>query len=117
MKVSDKQKVISKGSNYSDKYESRRNQRLKAGSKRGNTNAAMNRLGQKHSKINLKNVQGMALTKAQKKKLLKKKQREEARLKEQGNTEMDDDWVDASSDEDDDGNADVPQEESIQDTK
>ena len=43
----------------------------------------------------------MAMTKAEKKRLLKKKAREAQRMK-QNNTEMDGDWVSASSDEEDD---------------
>ena len=46
VKQSFKQKVISKGTSYSDKFEARRKNRLSARStKRGNTNAALNRLG------------------------------------------------------------------------
>lgn len=100
VKLSTKSKVISKGTAYSDKYESRRKLRLAAGtSKRGITNAAMNRLGQKHANLNLGNVAGIAMTKAQKKKLAKKKAREQARLLKEGNTEMDEDWESASSEE------------------
>ena len=100
MKLSNKSKVISKGTSYSDKYEARRNQRL-SNSKRSNTNAAMNRLGQKHGSLNLASVSGMAMTKAQKKALLKRKAREERRQK-RANTHMagsDDDWESASDDE------------------
>lgn len=65
VKLSTKSKVISKGTAYSDKYESRRKVRLATGSsKRGNTNAAMNKLGQKHASLNLGNVAGLAMTKA-----------------------------------------------------
>ena len=102
VKLSVKQKVISKGTSYSDKFEMRRKNRLSLKStKRGNTNAAINKLGQKHASINLSKVTGMAMTKAEKKRLLKKKAREAQRMK-QNNTEMDGDWVSASSDEEDD---------------
>ena len=100
MKLSNKSKVISKGTSYSDKYEARRNQRL-SNSKRSNTNAAINKLGRKHGSLNLAKVSGMAMTKAQKKALLKKKAREERREK-RANTHMagsDDDWESASDEE------------------
>ncbi len=46
MKVSAKAKVISKGTSYNDKYEIRRKMRMsQSSSKRGNTNAAVNKLG------------------------------------------------------------------------
>lgn len=119
MKVSEKSKVITKGTSYSDKYEMRRKMRMSTGSKRTNSNAAMNRLGQKHTSLNYKKVQGIALTKAQKKKNLKKKLREEAREKKQKeeNGEMDGDWVSASDESDEDIEATpaatTPQEEKI----
>ena len=73
--------MISKGTAYSDKYEARRKQRLsQSTTKRGVTNAAMNRLGQKHASLNLASVPGLALTKQQKKRLLKKKAREDKRM-------------------------------------
>lgn len=63
--LSAKSKVITKGTAYNDKYESRRKIRLSTGaSKRGVTNAAMNKLGQKHASLNLNNVVGLALTNA-----------------------------------------------------
>ena len=104
MKLSIKSKVISKGTSYSDKHEARRKQRLST-SKRSNTNAAMNKLGQKHGSINLASISGLAMTKAQKKALLKKKAREDRREK-RANTHMagadgsDEDWESASDDED-----------------
>eukprot|EP00353_Schmidingerella_taraikaensis_P002140 CAMPEP_0185598308 /NCGR_PEP_ID=MMETSP0434-20130131/81913_1 /TAXON_ID=626734 ORGANISM="Favella taraikaensis, Strain Fe Narragansett Bay" /NCGR_SAMPLE_ID=MMETSP0434 /ASSEMBLY_ACC=CAM_ASM_000379 /LENGTH=68 /DNA_ID=CAMNT_0028227251 /DNA_START=240 /DNA_END=446 /DNA_ORIENTATION=+ len=57
----------------------------------------MNKLGQKHKNLNLNKVHGIAMTKAEKKRLLKKKARAEKFAKEQQG--MDDDWVSASSDE------------------
>ena len=99
MKLSAKSKVISKGTSYSDKYEIRRAQRL-SGSGRGNTSAAMNRLGQKHDALKLNKIKGIVMTKASKKKLLKKKARE---LK-QKRLSMDPeelDWESASSSDED----------------
>jgi len=46
MKLSVKSKIITKGTSYNDKYEIRRKLQLSgSSSKRGNTNAAINRLG------------------------------------------------------------------------
>ena len=98
-KISVKNKVISKGTSYSDKYEARRKMRL--GTKMRNlTGKTMNKLGQKHKVLKISAVHGMALTKAQKKQILKKKKREDARNKKHAKATMsDDDWESASSDE------------------
>ncbi len=65
LKVSAKNKVISKGTSYSDKYEIRRKMRLSIGSnKRTNSNKAVNKLGQKHANFNASAIPGMAMTKA-----------------------------------------------------
>ena len=98
MKLSAKSKVISKGTSYHDKYEIRRAQRL-SGKGKGNSNAAINRLGQKHEGLRLSKVKGIAMTKAQKKKLLKNKARED-KLKKANMAPEDIDWESASSDED-----------------
>ena len=96
VKLSAKSKVITKGTSYNDKYESRRAQRLSS-NKRGNTHAAMNRLGQKHAALNLAKVKGLAMTKADKKKLLKKKAREEKQHKSEQMEAEDQDWESATS--------------------
>ena len=99
-KIAVKNKVISKGTSYGDKYEARRKMRL--GTKqRSISGKTMNKLGQKHKVIKVSAVAGMALTNAQKKQLLKKKKREMARQqKHKTAAEMEeDDWESASSDE------------------
>ena len=76
MKLCVKSKIITKGTSYNDKYEIRRKVQLSGSSlKRGTTNAAINKLGQKHAPLNLSTVHGLALTKKQKKNLLKKRLR------------------------------------------
>ena len=101
MKLSAKSKVISKGTSYSDKYESRRAQRLSV-NKRGNTHAAINKLGQKHAALNLASVKGMAMTQAQKKKLLKKKARAEKQRQIEQMEDGEQDWESASSSNEED---------------
>ena len=97
MKMSVKSKVISKGTSYHDKYEIRRAQRL-SGKGKGNSNSAINRLGQKHDGLRLSKVKGIAMTQAEKKKLLKKKARAD-KLKKASMAAEDIDWESASSDD------------------
>jgi len=101
VKVSAKTKVITKGTAYFDKKEASRRQRMAtSGAKRGITSAAINKLSQKHSKLSLEKVPGLAMTKAQKKRLLKKQARAEKFAAKERNAEMvDPDWESASSDD------------------
>ena len=97
LKVATKSKVISKGTGYQDKFAIKKAQRGAVGAKRGLTNAALNKLSQKH-KLG-ERAAGMALTKAQKKKIEKQKRREQKRneLMEKMEEEMDSDlesWED-----------------------
>ena len=62
--IAEKSRVISKGQNIADKLDMRRNAKIKGKSASG---MALNKLGQKHKKINTKKVPGLALTKKQKK--------------------------------------------------
>ena len=68
-KLSERSKVIGKGTSYSEKLEKRKVAKNYAGPSNGG-----NRLNQKKLKDKFK-VPGMALTQAQKKKLLKKQRR------------------------------------------
>ena len=74
--INARSKVISKGGAYGDRLEARR-----AGGQAGKTSggAALNKLGQKHSKLNLGRIPGLALTKKQKKQKLKQLAKEAAR--------------------------------------
>ena len=69
-------KAIYKGGSYGDKLEAKR-----AGGQAGKTSggAALNKLGQKHRKLNLEKVPGIALTKKQKKQKLRILNREAQR--------------------------------------
>ena len=62
VKLSTKQRVISKGTSYGDKDEVRRRQRLQGSKTKGLTNACVNRLSQKHSNFNYNSVAGIAMT-------------------------------------------------------
>ena len=94
VKMSTKNRVISKETSYNDKEDARRKHRISG--KKPTTNAALNKLGQKHGNFNKSSVHGMAMTKAEKKRLMKKKARAEKLSK----TDMEEDeWISASSDE------------------
>ena len=88
-----KSKIISKGGSYGDKLETKR---LGGQYGRTQTGAAINKLGQKHKKLNLSKVPGLAMTKKQKKQLLKQKKK---LAKRQGQDEEEDEEISSEGSE------------------
>ena len=73
--INARSKAISKGGAYGEKLETRR---LKGQVGKTSSGAALNKLGQKHKRLSLGRVPGLAMTKKQKKQLAKQQARQAA---------------------------------------